>query len=343
VDDFGLDLSFATFRTLDPAIGRWLQVDPYAESFASLNPYNSMGNNPISVVDPDGDFIFLAAAIAGIAATIQQGLSGNLNSPTDAVGTFAVGYAAGGIGAGVGGGISSSLAGGGFGAGVVGSSASATTGFIAGAASGAGGGFASGFVGGFGNGLLQGNSFGNSLGLGLKAGGIGALSGGVTGGISKGIQSLTGDRNFWTGDPNIYKNSTPLIASNGQGANFADVDSYTLKNESGKSIYWKPEDSSLVGLGYRENGAYQLGSGFHIKHAIDGLATPIVPNNVFKAITPVGKMSIRATSTGVSIGYKYNPSAEVMNAMGGGGWYKTNTLGSNWDKLFRKSRNFKVR
>ena len=77
VDDFGLDLSFATFRTLDPSIGRWLQVDPYASSFASINPYNSMGNNPISIVDPNGDFIgnvvgaAVGVAVNGIGNTIK--------------------------------------------------------------------------------------------------------------------------------------------------------------------------------------------------------------------------------------------------------------------------------
>ena len=56
-DDFGLNVNLATFRTLDPAIGRWWQVDPKAEAFYSLSPYSSMGNNPISIMDPDGDFL----------------------------------------------------------------------------------------------------------------------------------------------------------------------------------------------------------------------------------------------------------------------------------------------
>nr|WP_121274310.1 RHS repeat-associated core domain-containing protein [Pedobacter schmidteae] len=35
----------------DPAIGRWMNVDPYAEFHS---PYVGMGNNPISLIDPDG-------------------------------------------------------------------------------------------------------------------------------------------------------------------------------------------------------------------------------------------------------------------------------------------------
>jgi hypothetical protein len=38
-------------RLWDGRLGRWLTVDPYYE-FSS--PYLGMGNNPISLIDPDG-------------------------------------------------------------------------------------------------------------------------------------------------------------------------------------------------------------------------------------------------------------------------------------------------
>ncbi|MFW5700664.1 MAG: RHS repeat domain-containing protein, partial [Cyclobacteriaceae bacterium] len=38
-------------RMYDPVIGRWMSVDPARQHFS---PYLSMGNNPISRVDPDG-------------------------------------------------------------------------------------------------------------------------------------------------------------------------------------------------------------------------------------------------------------------------------------------------
>ena len=52
------------------AIGRWWQVDPAAESMYGYNPFNAMGDNPISYNDPEGDFIpaLLIGAAIGIAA-----------------------------------------------------------------------------------------------------------------------------------------------------------------------------------------------------------------------------------------------------------------------------------
>ena len=99
VDDFGLDLSFATFRTLDPAIGRWLQIDPKVEHDFSSSPYSSMYNDPIFFNDPDGDCpvcpFLVAAAVGGLVNIGSQALKGNVGSFSEGLGYFASGAVSG--------------------------------------------------------------------------------------------------------------------------------------------------------------------------------------------------------------------------------------------------------
>lgn len=49
-------LDLAPFRSYDPAIGRFLQIDPFAEAFSSSSPYAFVENNPILYSDPFGLF-----------------------------------------------------------------------------------------------------------------------------------------------------------------------------------------------------------------------------------------------------------------------------------------------
>ena len=53
-NELGLDWIDITARSYDPALGRWMNVDPLAEERESLSPYNFVQNNPINRIDPDG-------------------------------------------------------------------------------------------------------------------------------------------------------------------------------------------------------------------------------------------------------------------------------------------------
>jgi RHS repeat-associated protein len=63
--DFDLTTYEAFYRTNDPQIGRWWQIDPKAEANLYLSPYTSMDNNPILKSDPLGDIAIIDDAVIG--------------------------------------------------------------------------------------------------------------------------------------------------------------------------------------------------------------------------------------------------------------------------------------
>ena len=55
-NDFGLMINEARYRTLDPQLGRWWQIDPFAEKAPQWSAYRVGFDNPITNTDPLGLF-----------------------------------------------------------------------------------------------------------------------------------------------------------------------------------------------------------------------------------------------------------------------------------------------
>ena len=111
-----LSVNFTFYRTLDPALGCWWQIDPKAEAFHSMTPYNSMFDNPILYVDPLGDAAFKVSAelVGAVVGATVGAIAGYYASGKELGGAImggVLGTAAGaGVGMSLGGSVTISLA-----------------------------------------------------------------------------------------------------------------------------------------------------------------------------------------------------------------------------------------
>jgi len=84
-DELNLNLYDYGARNYDPALGRWMNLDPLANMYPSTSPYAFVNNNPLIFVDPDGRLILSAKFVRDypeIANYIKNNLKNDvLNSP----------------------------------------------------------------------------------------------------------------------------------------------------------------------------------------------------------------------------------------------------------------------
>jgi RHS repeat-associated protein len=103
--DLELNWDYTLYRTYDPSIGLFRQVDPKVDDFYGWTPYNYAYANPISNNDPKGDFCIpcmIAGGVIGAAVNaIDQYKSGTLEWSTKSVSRVLI-AGAGGVAAGTG-------------------------------------------------------------------------------------------------------------------------------------------------------------------------------------------------------------------------------------------------
>lgn len=305
-------------RMYDPIVGRMLSVDNFVQdptNTQSYNRYSYVLNNPFKYTDPSGEN-WLRKFAFGFEKFNRTALTVGLIA-----GAVVTGGAVGGI-------VNTAIAGG----------AGVSTGFIAGFATGAAGGAASGFISGASLSVLNGDNS-DALKVGLNNAWKQGLSGGITGGVFGGLDAVSKGRDFWTGNAKQFKGSEALYASLDGGSEiYYDTDEYSVFNQSGKDVYYKPED-----------GAYGISNkikdGYGIKIDVDGIATSKYSKQVFKIPGQYGFSPNSVVNNGGDVKLNFGPLdaaalkfQQLRNPNYHFGWSYPDQLDDSWNTLFELAK-----
>ncbi|MGE5398797.1 MAG: RHS repeat-associated core domain-containing protein [Ignavibacteriales bacterium] len=83
--DLGTNYDYFGARYYDSELGRWQSVDPLADKYPGLSPYNYCANNPLLLYDPDG-MEFKVGGDKTVASNFVKELAGSENANLITVG-----------------------------------------------------------------------------------------------------------------------------------------------------------------------------------------------------------------------------------------------------------------
>ena len=71
-DEMGLGMYDYGARNYDPALGRWMNIDPLGEKYFGATPYNYVLNSPVNSIDPDGMDVYLLTSSGQTILALKQ-------------------------------------------------------------------------------------------------------------------------------------------------------------------------------------------------------------------------------------------------------------------------------